>query len=316
MSAPWPGFTMTGERVLPVWKTIGETYRFAARHWWRLAVMGSPFLAVAIFLTLPTEPALLMGLFVIPEGEQSLIKPLSWSAYLLLELRWELIYTTATVFGLVAAHRLVLLNDRGPSAILPFRLGKREVRFLAVLLIVMAPGALYSAGFSILLRKNIPGALGYTGDAAQGGEQIFHGAAVLAILLGSLVASWLTLRLLLSLPATALDARQPFRTGWRLGRGNNWRLIAVAVIATAPAVLVLLGIELMDSVLVSWESVTAADEGIMRYESRPTAWTYIFPISEAVTIWAMIILEAVMLSLSYRALGGMGEAAPAAITET
>lgn len=296
---------MTGERVLPVWKTIGGTYRFAARHWWRLAVMGLPFLAVAIFLTLPTEPALLMGPFVIPEGEQPFFKPLSWTAVALLELRWELIFTTATVFGLVAAHRLVLLNDCGPSAILPFRLGKREVRFLAVLLIVMAPGALYSAGFSILLRKNIPGALGYTGDATQGGEQIFQGAVVLVILLGSLFASWLTLRLSLSLPATALDARQPFRTGWRLGRGNNWRLITVAVIATVPALLVLLGIEFMDSVLVSWESAITATEDIISYESRPAAWTYIMPIGVVIALWAMIILEAVMLSLSYRALGGM-----------
>jgi hypothetical protein len=316
LSARHSELTMTSANVLPVWATIGGTYRFAARHWWRLAFMGLPFLAVAIFLTLPTEPALLMGLFVIPEGEQPLIKPLSWSAYMLLELRWELIFTTATVFGLVAAHRLVLLNDCGPSAILPFRLGKREVRFLAVLLIVMAPGALYSAGFSILLRKNISGALGYTGDAAQGGEQIFQGAVVLVILLGSLFVSWLTLRLSLNLPATALDARSPFRTGWRLGRGNNWRLIAVATIAAAPAVLLLLGFEITDSILASWESATATRGDIMRYESRPAAWTYIMPIGEAITVWAMVALEAVMLSLCYRRMGGMDEAPPPAIAET
>lgn len=307
---------MTIAYVLPVWATIGGTYRFAARHWWRLAFMGLPFLAVAIFLTLPTEPALLMGLFVIPEGEQPLIKPLSWSAYMLLELRWDLIFTTATVFGLVAAHRLVLLNDCGPSAILPFRLGKREVRFLVVLLIVMAPGALYSAGFSILLLKNIPGALGYTGDAAHGGEQIFQGAVVLVILLGSLFASWLTLRLSLSLPATALDARQPFRTGWRLGRGNNWRLIAVAVIAAVPAVLVLLGIEAVDSILVEWELEETTGGKITMHESRPATWTYIMPIGMAIAVWAVAIFEAVMLSLSYRVLGGMGDVAPPAMTET
>jgi hypothetical protein len=257
-----------------------------------------------------------MGPFVIPEGEQPLFKLLSWSAYMLLELRWELIFTTATLFGLVAAHRLVLLNDCGPSAILPFRLGKREVRFLVVLLIVMAHGALYSAGFSILLRKNIPGALGYTGDAAQGGEQIFQGAVVLVILLGSLFVSWLTLRLSLSLPATALDTRQPFRTGWRLGRGNNWRLITVAVIVTVPALLVLLGIEFMESVLVPWESGITTGGEIMRHESPSTAWTYIIPIGQSIAVWAMVILEAVMLSLSYWALGGMGDVAPPAIAET
>ena len=278
--------------------------------------MGIPFLAVAIFLTLPAEPDLPMGPFVIPEGERALFKPLSWYAYILLELRWKLVFTTATVFGLVAAHRLVLLNDSGPLAILPFRLGKREARFLAVLLIVLAPGALYSAGFSMLLLKNISGTLGYTGDAVQGGEQIFHGAVVLAIWVGGFFVSWLTLRLSLSLPATALDARHPLRTGWRLGRGNNWRLIAVAVIATAPAALVLLGIEIMDGVLVSWESVTAVDGGIMRHESRPVAWIYIMPIGEVIAAWAMVALEAVMLSLGYRALGGMGEAAPPASGES
>lgn len=307
---------MTSAYVLPVWATAGGIYRFAARQWWRLAVMGLPFLAVAIFLTLPTESDLLMEPFVIPEGELALIKPLSWAVVALLVLRWKLIFTAATVFGLVAAHRLVLLNDRGPFAILPFRLGKREARFLVVLLIVMAPSALYSAGFSFLLGKNIMGALGYTGFAGQGGERIFQGTLVLAILLGGFFVSWLTLRLLLSLPATALDARHPLRTGWRLGRGNNWRLIAVAVIATVPAALVLLGIEIMEGVLMSWEAITAADGGVMTHKSGLSAWTYIMPIGESIAVWAVAALEAVMLSLCYRALGGMGEAAQPANTES
>ena len=78
----------------------------------------------------------------------------------------------------------------------------------------------------------------------------------------------------------------------------------------------MLGIEIMDSVLVSWEYTPVADGEFISHESGPAAWTYIMWTGEVATLWGMFALEAVMLSLSYRALGGMGGAEPPAIMET
>lgn len=296
--------TVTSDHVLPVWKTVGETYHFAARYWWRLAVMGVPFVAVTIFLTWPPEFDLPAGPFMIPGH----VEPMSWTAMMLLWLRLHLtyaaIFSVPAIFGLVAVHRLALLDDRGPHALWPFRVGMREVRFLVVLLIVSVPAIFYDAASLPLLLRNMPSALGFAGGAGEAGERIAQIIWILLIWSGKLAVMWLTLRLALGLPPAALDVRRPIRTGWRLGRGNNWRLIGASILCVMPAYLVFLGVMATDHILTELEFTENSAGNMATGEIRPVLWTYAMPIVDAAVLWAMVVLGAVMLSLCYRQLRG------------
>jgi hypothetical protein len=205
------------------------------------------------------------------------------------------------MFGLVAVHRLALLDDRGPHALWPFRIGMREARFLVILLIVSVPAIVYDAASLPLFLHNMPGALGFAGDAGERFMQIF---LVTLIMSGRLAILWLTLRLSLGFPPAALDVGQPIRTGWRLGRGNNWRLIGVSVLSVMPACLAFLGIMTVNSVLTIWEFMENSTGDVVARELRPVLWIYAMPIVDAIVLWAAAVLGAVMLSFCYRQLRG------------
>lgn len=98
---------MTRDHILPVWKTIGETYCSAGRHWWRIAAMGLPFLAIAIFLSMPVEPEEIMGPILLPDRETPLVRPMLPTDWVLLQMRWQAIFLALAATGLVAVHRLV-----------------------------------------------------------------------------------------------------------------------------------------------------------------------------------------------------------------
>lgn len=289
---------------LPVWRTGGDTYRFAARHWWLLMVMGVPFVAVTIFLTWPAGSDLPAGLFMTPGH----VEPMSWTAMMLLWLRLHLtyaaIFAVPAIFGLVAVHRLALLDDRGPHALWPFRIGMREARFLVILLIVSVPASFYDAASLPLFLHNMPGALGFAGGAGEAGERFAQILLVLLIWLGNLAVMWLTLRLALGLPLVTLDVGRPIRTGWRLGRGNNWRLIGVSVLSVMPAYLSFLGIMAMDHILTDLEFMENSAGNMVTRELPPVLWTYAMPIVDAIVLWAAAVLGAVMLSFCYRQLHG------------
>ncbi len=285
---------------LPVWRTVVDTCRFAARHWWRLMVMGVPFIVVTIFLTWPTELDLSVEPFVLPEST----KPMPWMAFMLQVLQWNLIFALAAMFGLVAVHRLTLLDDRGPHALWPFRIGMREARFLVILLVVSMPGLVYEAASLLLFLRNMPGAPGFAGVASEVGGRFAQIIWILLIWSGKLAVMWLTLRLALGLPPAALDVGRSIRAGLRAGRGNNWRLIGGAVLSVMPAYLAFLGIMVVDQVLTDLEFIENAAGNTIAHELRPVSWTYAMPIFEAVALWVMVALGAVMLSFCYRRLRG------------
>lgn len=301
---------MADRKTLPVWHTVGETYRVAGRYWWRLAAMGLPFLAIAIFLSIPVEPKeLVIGPIFLPEGEAPVARPMTWIFYMLLQLRWQAIFLALAAIGLVAIHRLVLLEDRGPFAALPIRLGGREVRFFFVLLVAVAPATIYSALFSMRMADSVLSVFNLAGTPEPGDTTGFGGAIVPILWLGALFCWWLTLRLSLGLPAAALDMRWSLDAGWRLGRSNNWRLLGVAFVVAIPLFFLLSGIEFLDFALMTWESKTTAGGDMVMCASRPTVWAYTMPVAQAITLWSTFVLEAIMLSLSYRALDGMAEPA-------
>lgn len=240
------------------------------------------------------------------------VEPMSLTAMMLLWLRLHLtyaaIYAVPAIFGLIALHRLALLDDRGPYALWPFRVGMREVRFLLVLLIVSVPGILYDAVSLPLFLRNMPGAFGFADGAGEAVERIAQIIWILLIWSGNLAVMWLTLRLALGLPPAALDVGRPIRTGWRLGRGNNWRLIGASILCVMPAYLSFFGIMAMDYILTDME-FTENSAGMATREIRPILWTYAMPIVDAIVLWAVAVLGAVMLSFCYRQLRGSEQSA-------
>lgn len=134
---------MNRNEMLPVWKTIGETYLFTLRHWWRLALMGLPVIALLTYLAWPLESPIFEGPIIIAPIDESISERV-WR-----NIKWGLsshaIFAVPAAVGLVAIHRLALLGDHGSYPALPFRLGKREVRFVLVLTVAAAPIMLYEA---------------------------------------------------------------------------------------------------------------------------------------------------------------------------
>ncbi len=131
-------------------------------------------------------------------------------------------FLALTAFAVVW-HRGILLGER-PSGLVYLRIGKEEVRyFLLGLLLtaaILAP-AIAVQQWAVAVAPH-----------ARGLFAILIMAGLLAVLAATLTV---VTRLTLVYPATAIGAfALGFERSWRLTRGNTWRILGGAVLATLP----------------------------------------------------------------------------------
>ncbi|MDH5559168.1 MAG: hypothetical protein OEZ03_17610, partial [Alphaproteobacteria bacterium] len=173
--------------------------------------------------------------------------PTATASELLLGLLGILPVIFAVAAVLPAVHRTA---RKSATASMPFRFGRPESLYgltllalflffgsLEMLLLPAAWDSIFVAGVKLFPETVEPPGLGLT---------LFFG--LLAILLTGLAAAllaWLPARILLALPALATGADRPFVQGWRLGRGNGWRLLWIVFVAILPAVWLLSPINLL-----------------------------------------------------------------------
>lgn len=227
---------------LPVWDTIVASYRFLSRHPRDLLRLGwLPLLIVtALNLGFGTfEPA--------PETDDFVtMAPLVVDALLI-----ALLQGAVAAVMLVAWHRLAICDARppargdGPAAL---RLGRREVAYLAQMLglsllflavwivaFLLAEIVLLGAYFiaSGTSPQNVHELGGATGDIT------LVTLGYVAMALGLVPAFYVSQRLSLTLPETAVEIRAgEFGRSWAATRGHGWRMVAVTVLAMLPVEIV------------------------------------------------------------------------------
>jgi hypothetical protein len=124
----------------------------------------------------------------------------------------------------VAWHRFILTGDAPPGTF-HLQFGRREARFLVIsfsLVLLMMPGVAIAA-MTAALKDLGPAAslIGFVG------------------ILLAFVGIYFLVRLLLLLPAVAVDEPINVRLILERTRGNFWRLVALCVLASLPVVIVL-----------------------------------------------------------------------------
>ncbi len=130
---------------------------------------------------------------------------------------------TAMVLLGVNCHRVVLLGPDSVSHPWGLSFGRREVQYLFMVILVGAVTTLPMIGITslatfVLIRTGWP-------------------AVSLVSVFALPVMIWVQSRLLLILPAAALDERLSLRTGWEKTRGHGLRLMAILMLASAPTFL-------------------------------------------------------------------------------
>lgn len=131
------------------------------------------------------------------------------------------LFVTVTV--LVAWHRRVLLGADGLPSGFPLLIGAREGRFFGRLMGIAV----------VLLIFHVFAATGFAAFVLQGSAamRVLGIAGLVGVVLAEI---YLASRLLLVLPATALDNRFNFGDAWRISNGNGWRLAAAWFLTLLP----------------------------------------------------------------------------------
>jgi len=224
---------MFPESRLPIFATAVESFRFVLTHrreLLRLALFGVP-----AFYLLDIGFESINWLAVSSRG----VNATAGKALVDLGLRGII----ATIV-LVAWHRVVMLKMSAGSSLPPVTFGVRECRyfifwmllsggFLAIFAITAAVAvavqfvAMLGAYVALLLLG-----LGKTLVVGQSDQLII--VLWIAVFFGVPVASYVTGRLSLVLPALAVDRRRPLRQAWHLSDGNGWRLVIASLLVILP----------------------------------------------------------------------------------
>jgi hypothetical protein len=224
---------MFPESRLPIFATAVESFRFVLTH--RRELMRLALFGVPAFYLLDIGFESINWLAVSSRG----VNATAGKALVDLGLRGII----ATIV-LVAWHRVVMLKMSARNSLPPVAFGVRECRyfifwmllsggFLAIFAITAAVAvavqfvAMLGAYVVLLLLG-----LGKTLVVGQSDQLII--VLWIAVFFGVPVASYVTGRLSLVLPALAVDRRRPLRHAWHLSDGNGWRLVIASLLVILP----------------------------------------------------------------------------------
>ncbi len=202
---------------LPVLRIVAASYGFVllnARE--VLRVIWLPFVAMAALDVFYAVQAPVHG----PEDGE--IPPLDFSILFALAAQ---LFVTVTV--LVAWHRRVLLGADALPPGFPLSIGVREGRFFGRLMGIAV----------VLLMFHVFAATGFVAFVLQGSAamRVLGIAGLTGVILAEV---YLASRLLLILPAMAVDSRFTFGDAWRVSAGNGWRLALAWFLTMLPVLAV------------------------------------------------------------------------------
>jgi hypothetical protein len=218
---------------LPVFATWGETYRFVweqRRLLWTLAVL--PIIVISLMAVLGI---LLVAGYRLSMGETSGALAGALVAVTLLIVSLLIVVALYFMF-MVAWHRVYLVPEETSTAASAYRWGRRQTNFVlsnlrAVLAVVsVVPIGLVPYGVIFAVAKAVGGEAGLP-------PRWLAELAMAIIALSIPACLFVMARLVLVLPAAALDVTAALRRSWDLSRGNAWRLFWATGLAEIPLVI-------------------------------------------------------------------------------
>jgi hypothetical protein len=234
---------------IPVFATIANAYRFVVRDFATIVRLSWFLLLVAI----------LLQYFAMRLSYQHVVDAVSGQHELDLLTFRALQYApgfvqfvVATIVA-VALHRVILFGDRKPGRAVYLAFGRVEVIF------VLLPFLIFLIG--LILVVPLGAFLGF-GRALLGSPQNPAALAVVPLLTGGL-GLFVAIRLSLLFPLAVAERRIILGEGWRLGRGNFWRLFGVLFLGLLPSLIVIGFVTVL--LTPTPVSENAAAEQVLRY---------------------------------------------------
>lgn len=263
---------------IPVFATAILSFRFVWTHWRELLRIGWFSVLALLIVTIGLD-----SVDELRHGRKSAVAGLTRG---LLDLGG---HTAIATVVLVAWHRLVSTELTGRPAAPSLAFGPREIRYLllwiALGMAFLAVAAAVLVGLvmvqflAMLLLYLLLLPLGLADTLVIGQRDQFVVVLWISLFFAIPVASYVTGRLVLVLPALALDRRRPFRDAWRLSAGNGWRLVIASMLVLVPA----------QSVAALCANAAAAARDTMAY--------YPLALAAAVFLYLLIVLTGTVLSL-------------------
>lgn len=233
---------------LPVVDTALASYRFLIDHprdavrvgWLPLILLYVLNLIFGSFHAIPDLSD--------PEAAMSHVAPLLGSTVVNV-----LIQLAVAAMTLVVWHRLVMQGYDVAGQAVPMRVTLNEVKYLGrwMLIILLFIGILFAveiaivlAALFVMLAIQLVSVLVMGGAGLALGEQAGQLTLIgqIGMAPATIIAIYLTTRLLLVLPATATGKEARFERAWYISRGNGARMVLASLIVVAPLLLVIWGL--------------------------------------------------------------------------
>jgi hypothetical protein len=263
---------------VPIFATAVASFRFVLTHRRDLARVG--LLAVPAFLIVE----LAMDVF-----DSRRLSGFGVNLQAVKALTELLLRAIIAAVLLVAWHRVVILKASERADAPPLAFGLRELHYLFIWLLLSAS---FLAIFAITAALTVAvqflamlGAylvlllLGLKQTLVVGQRDQLMIVLWISVFFAVPVASYVTGRLSLVLPALAVDRRRPLRQAWRMSSGNGWRLVAASLVVLVPM-----------EALAALCSIAAAN-------ARTTAAYYPLALAASVSLFLLIVLTGTILSL-------------------
>ena len=145
----------------------------------------------------------------------------------------------------VSCHRVLLEDESAPTVLDGVRLGRRQIKYILMTLVVVSPIFIWG------VLNQIVGRLwnAYTGD-----DDISPLLELAFEWVFLIPTQYFSSRIALTLPAAALQRPLSFARAWSLSKGNGWRITAVLLAGPAVVDVVYL---LVDSTLSAYPILDA-----------------------------------------------------------
>ena len=275
---------------MPIFATAAASFRFVLTHRRELVRVG--LLAVPAFMIVE----LAMDVF-----DSRRLSGFGLNLQAVKALTELLLRAIIAAVLLVAWHRVVLLKASERAAAPPLAFGLRELHYLFIWLLLSAA---FLTIFAITAALTVAvqflamlGAylvlllLGLNQTLVVGQRDQLMIVLWISVFFAVPVASYVTGRLSLVLPALAVDRRRPLRQAWRMSSGNGWRLVAASLVVLIPM-----------EALAALCSIAAAN-------ARAPAAYYPLALAASVSLFLLIVMTGTILSLfSIRLDGAAGDA--------
>lgn len=199
---------------LPIWLTAQLAFRNVfgnLRTFFALATIPMVLTLVCAFL----GPGLISG-----GGEGQVLSPGIFLGFLIAMLATVFF---ASVF-FVAWHRFIITGTRDSKAPLQLIMGRRELRFFWILLLLS-----FMLAIPVVIFMNVFLYPAVESGGVDGTFWVLFAVMLIGIALVSI-------RVSVRFPAIAMDRDKGFRAAWRQTKGSTWRIFVALVIVCLPIV--------------------------------------------------------------------------------